>query len=85
MPRSHEKRRRLPAIFTQSFFSPDIPPACEYCRYGFPSRDSERILCERMGVVPPDYHCRRFVYCALKRIPKRAPKLPSYTKEDFEL
>jgi hypothetical protein len=77
--------REESAIFRASYFSSDIPPACTYCRYGFPSRDSERILCERVGIVPPDYSCRRFIYCPLKRIPKRAPKLPSYTKEDFEL
>lgn len=67
------------------FFRTDHPPACEYCRHGFPTKDAERLLCENSGIVPPHYACRRFVYCPLKRIPKRAPKLPSYTKEDFEL
>lgn len=69
----------------QKYFSDEIPPACAYCRYGFPTKDAERYLCEKQGVVPPDYSCRRYVYCPLKRIPRRAPKLKSYTREDFML
>lgn len=72
-------------MFRQSFFSQEIPPACKYCRYGFPTRDKNQYLCEKRGPVPPHGSCRRFLYCPLKRIPTRAPKLPSYTKEDFEL
>lgn len=68
-----------------SFFDTEIPPACEYCRHGFPTRDTSRLLCEKSGIVAPHYSCKKYVYCPLKRIPKRAPRLPSYTKEDFEL
>mgnify|MGYP001040558303 CR=1 FL=1 len=72
-------------MFTsRSYFSGDIPPACEYCRFGFPTSDNSRILCEKRGVVAHTYSCRRFIYCPLKRIPRRAPRLPSYAKEDFE-
>lgn len=72
-------------MWRRTYFSTDIVPACSYCRFGFSARDGERILCEKHGIVSSEYACRNFIYCPLKRKPHRAPKLPVYTKEDFQL
>lgn len=62
-----------------------VEPACEYCAHGRPSKDGKSILCERHGVLPPDYRCRRFRYDPLKRKPRPAPELPRFSPEDFSL
>ena len=36
-----------------SLFSKEIPPACEYCKYGFLTRDGKTVLCEKKGVSNP--------------------------------
>lgn len=67
-------------------FRKNIEPMCAYC-----SRSSElneeELSCPRKGVVSPDYHCRRFSYDPLKRVPA-APALPDFSRfsdEEFEL
>lgn len=66
-------------------FSNDMDPACEYCEYGRRAADHVMILCGKKGPVAPYYSCRRFAYSPLKRIPRRQPKLPSFSAEDFSL
>lgn len=66
-------------------FSNDIPPACEYCEHGRRAADHIMILCKKRGPVSPHYSCRRFLYSPLRRVPKRRPKLPTFSAEDFEL
>ena len=34
-------------------FSNEIPPACQYCKYGFITRDGRSVLCEKKGVTSP--------------------------------
>ena len=62
-----------------------IAPACEYCQFGQRAADPRMILCEKSGVVAPGYHCRKYVYDPLARVPKRQPKLPGFSPEDFSL
>ena len=62
-----------------------ISPACEYCSFGRQASDPRMILCEKCGVVSPFYHCRKFQYDPLLRVPRRQPKLPSFSPEDFSL
>ena len=50
-------------------FGKNIEPACAYCAHGFWASDHKMILCEKKGVVAPFYHCRKFVYAPLKRVP----------------
>ncbi len=69
----------------KDFFGATISPACEYCEFGHRAADPRMILCSKRGVVSPYYHCKRFAYDPLRRIPKRQPKLPSFTAEDFSL
>ena len=42
-------------------------------------------LCERRGIVSPDFHCRHYEYDPLKRIPKAPPQLQEFSAEDFSL
>lgn len=62
-----------------------IQPACEYCNYGEKSSDGQMILCNKKGIVSPDFSCRKFDYSPLKRIPKRIYQLPQFSPEDFVL
>lgn len=73
------------AVKGNSFFGDKISPACVYCELGHTASDKKMILCKKKGVVSPYYSCKKFVYAPLKRIPKRLPKLPSFSDEDFSL
>ena len=66
-------------------FGNNIDPACTYFQYGSPSSDEHMILCSKKGVVSPYYSCSKFLYCPTKRIPKRMPKLPDFSLEEFKL
>ncbi|MBQ7859054.1 MAG: hypothetical protein IJ347_02815 [Faecalibacterium sp.] len=72
-------------LFKKPIYGATIAPACEYCANGRRASDPRMILCERKGVVSPQYHCRKYQYDPLLRIPKRQPKLPSFTADDFSL
>ena len=63
----------------------NLSPKCEYCANGRPSPDGVNVLCKKMGVVSRDFHCKRFKYDIMKRVPKRAPELQSFEEEDFSL
>lgn len=69
----------------KKLFGNNISPACEYCEFGIPSSDAKMVLCSKKGVVSPFYSCNKFIYMPTKRIPRRRPNLPSYSKEDFEI
>lgn len=66
-------------------FGNTIEPACLYCQHGRPAADRVMILCRKYGPVAPHYHCRKFIYDPLKRVPKRPKKMPGFTAEDFSL
>lgn len=68
-----------------SWFRKDIPAACSLCRYGRISAKRGIILCEKRGVVSPDFSCRKFSYDPIKRIPKGRPKPMEFSEEDFKL
>lgn len=70
---------------SKKLFGNQIEPACEYCEHGEPARSSQMILCKKQGIVAPYYHCRKFLYAPLKRVPRRAMPLPQYDKKDFTL
>lgn len=69
----------------KKLFGTNIEPACVYCIYGRPAPDNIMILCRKFGPVAPYYSCRKFKYNPLKRIPKRQPKLPNFSPDDFEI
>lgn len=66
-------------------FGAEIEPACQYCEYGRLAADKKMILCKKKGIVSPFYSCKKFFYDPLKRIPRRQPRLPQFTREDFLL
>lgn len=67
------------------YFSSEIAPACQYCKYGFITRGGAAVLCEKKGVADPCGACRKYQYAPLKRVPKRANALPKFSPSDFEL
>ena len=69
-----------------TLFNDDIDASCLICEHGHPAPDgSNRIFCNKCGPVDAFYHCSKFCYAPLKRVPRRQPNLPSYKKEDFIL
>ena len=64
-------------------FAGEISPACEYCEYGTKTSDGQMVLCMKNGVVSPFYHCKKFVYSPLLRVPKKNIMIPKYNKKDF--
>ena len=61
-------------------FRKNIDPACLYCTHSGPISD-DQVICTRQGVVPAEYHCRRFRYDPLRRIPP-APAAPDFSEFD---
>ena len=69
-----------------SLFGNNIEPACKYCANLMQLTPSgKEALCERRGIVSPDFHCRHYDYDPLKRIPKVLPSLQKFSAEDFSL
>lgn len=66
-------------------FGNNIEPACTYCALGKPAADNIMVLCRKYGPVAPYFKCKRFKYDPLKRVPKRPPRLPDFSPEDFSL
>ena len=62
-----------------------IAPACEYCERCRPATDPRMLLCPQKGLVAPYYSCSKFLYDPLRRVPRRQPKLPTFSPEDFSL
>lgn len=62
-----------------------VSPACAVCGNGRRAGDGEVILCPRKGITDPAYHCRKFVYDPLRRVPFSQPDLAAFSEEDFKL
>lgn len=65
------------------YFGRRIEPACDYCEWGWPSKDGKNILCPKCGIVSPGFSCRKYRYAPLKRQPKTLPPLPQYDPDEF--
>ena len=63
----------------------DTPKCCEFCRFAGELSITGEMICEKKGIVPKDYSCRSFIYDALKRVPRKPPKLfvPDELTEDI--
>ncbi len=66
-------------------FSKKIEPACMYCRFGKRNGDSEKVFCEKKGIVDAFNSCRKFDYDPLRRVPRKVNYSSDLSKEDFEL
>ena len=67
----------------KNLFNKKISPSCEYCHIGEKCLDNETILCIKSGVVDPSYHCKKFKYDPLKRVPIIKSHSNRFKKEDF--
>lgn len=67
------------------FLGTGVTPACAHCKFGFPSADKKNILCEKLGIVFPDFSCKKYRYAPLKRIPRIPPAPAEFDPEDFML
>ena len=74
-------------MFDKKFFDKNIEPRCEYCSEGFVSADGKSVLCRKKGVVDKGFHCRKFSYDPLKRVPEapRALVKKEHDPGEFEL
>ncbi len=65
-----------------ALFGRNIAPSCAYCAYSVPAQDN--LKC-RLGQIPDQGCCKRYVYDPLRREPKGEAKLASFSAEDFKL
>lgn len=50
-------------------FGSSIHPRCEYCNFGKKTKEGNKILCEKQGLVDNNYSCSKYVYSPFKRVP----------------
>ncbi len=63
----------------------NIEPMCTYCSRSTPLDDGH-VSCRHKGVVDFDYHCTRFKYDPLKRVPPKPARISRNFKDsDFTL
>lgn len=61
----------------KNFFGNRISPSCSYCAYGNRSKEGNKVLCEKQGLVDTDYACKKWVYDPIKRVPKKQLNIPN--------
>ena len=66
------------------YFGKAIEPKCEYCDYGNRSKDGNKVLCTKKGLVDAGYHCPKFLYSPLKRIPVKQLERVGWLEGDYE-
>jgi hypothetical protein len=69
----------------KSVFGETIQPNCRYCRYNAAQADDPQETVKCSNYEEGRESCRRYQYDPTKRVPKAAPKLGSFTPEDFSL
>lgn len=76
----------FPNIFDRSgkYFGNTIEPSCSYCEFGRKAKHSSQILCEKKGIVDPNFSCPKFVYSPLKRVPVKQLNIPGNFDDDDE-
>ena len=66
------------------YFGKAIEPKCEYCDYGNRTKDGNKILCTKKGMVDSGYHCPKFLYSPLKRIPVKQMERVGWLEGDYD-
>lgn len=66
------------------YFGKAIEPKCEYCEHGKRSSDGNKVLCTKKGMVDAGYHCTKFLYSPLKRIPVKQLERVGWLDGDYE-
>ena len=66
------------------YFDKHIDPKCDYCQFGRRTKEGNKVLCEKRGMVDCNYSCSKFIYSPLKRIPvKQLNFVGSLADEDI--
>ena len=66
------------------YFDKHIEPKCDQCQFGKRTKDGNKVLCEKRGLVEQTYSCNKFIYSPLKRIPvKQLNFVGSIADEDI--
>ncbi|MDE5764635.1 MAG: hypothetical protein K2I00_06680 [Ruminococcus sp.] len=66
------------------YFDKHISPKCDYCQFGRRTKDGDKVLCEKRGMVDRTFSCPKFIYSPLKRIPvKQLNFVGSLADEDI--
>ena len=66
------------------YFGKAIEPKCEYCEFGKRSSDGDKVLCTKKGMVDAGYHCPKFLYSPLKRIPVKQMQRVGWLEGDYD-
>ena len=66
------------------YFGKAIEPKCEYCEHGNRAKDGNKVLCTKKGLVDASYHCTKFLYSPLKRIPVKQLERVGWLEGDYE-
>ena len=70
------------------FLGHDTVASCSSCVFGKLSLDRTQVLCQKRGVTNPTYHCKKYEYSPLSRMPQPTKTLfenESFSIEDFIL
>ena len=66
------------------YFGKAIEPKCEYCDHGKRTSDGNKVLCTKKGMVDAGYHCPKFLYSPLKRIPVKQLERVGLLEGDYD-
>ena len=66
------------------YFGKAIEPKCEYCEHGKRTKDGGKVLCTKKGMVDASFHCPKFVYSPLKRIPEKQMSRVGWLEGDYD-
>ncbi|MBR4201752.1 MAG: hypothetical protein IKQ91_10905 [Oscillospiraceae bacterium] len=66
------------------YFGKAIEPKCEYCEHGKRSSDGNKVLCTKKGMVDASFHCPKFQYSPLKRIPVKQLERVGWLEGDYD-
>ena len=67
-------------------YATDIEPKCALCQKGEVLPGTREVICEKYGVVPYDYVCKKYKYDIFKKKVRRKNSLDSqFSEEDFSI
>ncbi len=67
-------------------YSPDIEPKCALCQMGEPLPGNKEVVCDKYGVVPYDYVCKKYKYDIFKKKVRRKNGLDGqFSDDDFSI
>jgi hypothetical protein len=62
-----------------------IEKRCCYCEYAAPIHETTGYICNKKGIVPYNFSCKKFVFDPLKLSPMLPAKTLRFSPEDFQL